>query len=113
MRDLTSHYKSCSFAISECPNPGCSAKLDQDSLRQHMKKCEYRPVSDCVCRKTFAFNEREKHESECLEFLKRRLPAIRKELAECQASMQEQKASVDRFRLQHAQANSQVTCPHL
>lgn len=75
VRDLAAHHAECKFAVTGCPY-GCGARVDRTSMRAHQRTCEWRFVSDCVCRQTFRSKDREAHEQSCLPFLQQRLPQV-------------------------------------
>ncbi|KAL1525216.1 hypothetical protein AB1Y20_020083 [Prymnesium parvum] len=107
IRDLTDHYKSCNFAVTHCPY-GCGTKLEQHSLRKHMKECVCRPVNDCPCGRTFAFNRRAEHESGCLKFLQLSLPRALAEAEALTKKLDERQHAMRQLRREHVLADVQT-----
>ena len=75
VRELDAHTKVCKFAVTHCPY-GCGVQVDRNTIRQHQKICENRPIKCEACRNTLMFKDREAHESRCLPFLQQKLPQV-------------------------------------
>lgn len=114
--DLASHHKVCTFAAAQCPY-GCGRLVDQQHLRNHLKECDFRPVSDCPCGRTFRFNERVEHERACMQFLQASVPRLQAATEAANAKLVEHRCQMRELRADHVRDLAQVTprtdLPHI